>query len=304
MKLSLIDQIKLSRELTLNLDIITISIGVLVVGGFGAFSYYTKVVDLSGLIAGVLVGLSVWIFGGWSWFLIILLFHLFAALMTKFKYKKKEVSGLAQEKGGARGWPNVIANGLVAAIFSLSSGLYFLIFNNYLDILFYGFIGAVAAMTADTIATELGLLSKTQPRLITTFKKVIPGTSGGVTILGELAALLGSSIIGLFGWILAFFNLISSNLIFSYPILLGAIAGGMLGCLVDSIIGATVQGLYNCSKCDKITEKKVHGCGTITDQIQGIALIDNNVVNLLGSVSGSFFSILIFLVFQMLFIGG
>ena len=288
----------------MNLDIVTIIIGVIIVGGFGIFSIYSKIVDLSGLIAGLIVGLIIWIFGGWSWFLIILLFHLLAAIMTKFKYKKKEVSGLAQEKGGARAWPNVIANGLVAALFSLSSGIYFLIFKTNLDIFFYGFIGAVAAMTADTIATELGLLSKSQPRLITTFKKVIPGTSGGVTILGELAALLGSSIIGIFGWILVFFNLISTNLIFNYPILLGAIAGGMLGCLVDSIIGATVQGLYNCSKCDKITEKKIHGCGTITDQIQGIALIDNNVVNLLGSISGSFFSILIFLVFQIIFIGG
>ncbi|TFF86175.1 MAG: DUF92 domain-containing protein [Promethearchaeota archaeon] len=292
----------------MNFDIVTIIIGVIIVGGFGIFSIYTKVVDLSGLIAGLIVGLIIWIFGGWSWFLIILLFHLLAAVMTKFKFKKKEVSGLAQEKGGARGWPNVTANGLVAALFSLSSGIYYLLFSVKLDILFFGFIGAVAAMTADTIATELGLLSKTQPRLITTFKKVIPGTSGGVTILGELAALLGSSIIGLFGWVLAIFNpvfnLISGNLIVSYSIVFGAIAGGLLGCLVDSIIGATVQGLYNCSKCDKITEKKVHGCGTITDQIQGIALIDNNVVNLLGSISGSFFSILIYLLFQILITGG
>lgn len=287
----------------MNFDIITIIIGVIIVGGFGIFSIYTKVVDLSGLIVGLIVGLIIWIFGGWSWFLIILVFHLLAAVMTKFKYGKKEVSGLAQEKGGARAWPNVAANGLIAALFSLSSGIYYLLFGVNLDIFLYGFIGAIAAMTADTIATELGLLSKSQPRLITTFKKVIPGTSGGVTILGELAALLGSSIIGIFGWILVFFNLISTNLIFNYPILLGAIAGGMLGCLVDSIIGATVQGLYNCSKCDKITEKKIHGCGTITDQIQGIALIDNNVVNLLGSVSGSFFSILIFLVFQIIFLG-
>ncbi|TFF89289.1 MAG: DUF92 domain-containing protein [Promethearchaeota archaeon] len=285
------------------LNIIIIIIGFVVVGAFGVVSYFLEVVDVSGLLAGLLVGLLVWIFGGWSWFLLILCFHLFAALLTKFKYKKKEKSGLAQEKGGARGWPNVVANGIVASLFSLFAGIIFLITTINYDFFFFGFVGAVAAMTADTSATELGLLSNSDPRLITTFKKVIPGTSGGVTLLGELAALLGSAIIGLMGWLFAAFGLISINLIFKYPILIGAIAGGLLGCLVDSIIGATIQGLYKCKTCNKITEKKIHGCGTITDHIQGIKSIDNNIVNLLGSISGAVFSIIFYLIINF-FIGG
>ena len=279
----------------MDLNIISIIIGIIVVGGFGIFSLYTKVVNISGLIAGLIVGLTIWIFGGWSWFMIILVFHLFAAAMTKFKYKSKEKSGLAQEKGGARAWPNVIANGLTASLFSLSYGLYFLITTIRLDIFFFGYIGAIAAMTADTLATELGLLSKSQPRLITTFNKVIPGTSGGVSILGELAALLGSSVIGVVGWILTIFSLVPINLIFKYTIIIGAIIGGMLGCLIDSLIGATIQGLYNCKTCNKITEKKIHGCGTMTEKVRGITLIDNNIVNLLGSISGSFFAIIFYL---------
>ncbi|MBD3226760.1 MAG: DUF92 domain-containing protein [Candidatus Lokiarchaeota archaeon] len=285
------------------LNIIIIVIGIVIVGAFGAFSYISEIVDVSGLIAGLFVGLAVWIFGGWSWFVVILFFHLFAALMTKFKYKKKEKSGLAQEKGGARGWPNVLANGVIAATLSLITGIYFLITTTTLDIFFFGFVGAVAAMTADTTATELGLLSKSDPRLVTTFKKCVPGTSGGITLLGELAALFGSAIIGLVGWILAIFNLISINLPFKYPILIGGILGGILGCLIDSIIGATVQGLYKCKTCDKITEKKVHGCGSITNHIQGIKFIDNNIVNLLGSISGAVFSMIFYLIINF-FIGG
>ncbi|MHA1270666.1 MAG: DUF92 domain-containing protein [Candidatus Helarchaeota archaeon] len=288
----------------MELNIISIIIGIITVVGFGVFSYYTEVVDRSGLIAGLFIGLTVWIFGSWSWFIIILVFHLFAAAMTKFKYKKKEKSGLAQEKGGARGWPNVLANGLTASIFALLYGIFFLIENINYDLFLFGFIGAVAAMTADTVATEIGLLSKNDPRLIINFKKVIPGTSGGVTILGEIAALIGSALIGLVAWILAEFGIISNLLNIKFIIFLCAITGGMFGCLIDSIIGATIQGLYKCHKCNKITEKKIHGCGAETEKIQGINVIDNNMVNIIGSMSGSLFSICIYIVINLIFLGG
>ncbi|KAM5352258.1 hypothetical protein ACJ41O_004981 [Fusarium nematophilum] len=65
------------------------------------------------------------------------------------------------------------------------------------DLLVVGIIANYAAVAADTFSSELGILSKSQPRLITspTLRKVPRGTNGGVTLLGLGAGLLGSMII-------------------------------------------------------------------------------------------------------------
>jgi len=125
---------------------------------------------------------------------------LVAAQFTRYKYDTKRRRGFAQEKGGARAWQNVFANGEVAALLAISERLFA---NN---IFLAGFIGAVATATADTLATEIGLLYPHNPRSIADLRKEVPpGTSGCVSPLGEFATLLGSSIIGLAAWLLGVF---------------------------------------------------------------------------------------------------
>jgi uncharacterized protein (TIGR00297 family) len=60
-----------------------------------------------------------------------------------------------------------------------------------------GFVAALAAANADTWATELGVLSRKEPRLLTTGQKVEKGTSGAVSGYGILAAVAGAAAIGL-----------------------------------------------------------------------------------------------------------
>ncbi|MHA1649346.1 MAG: DUF92 domain-containing protein [Candidatus Helarchaeota archaeon] len=276
---------------------VDVILGIIVVGAFGALSYAIKIVSVSGLLAGLVVGLTVWLFGGWSWFVLILLFHLSAAFFTKFKYKRKAKAGLAQEKGGAREWSNVMANGGFPAICAALEGLVvFLSLPG--EIFLFGFIGAVATMCADTIATEVGLLSKQTPRLITHLgEKVEPGTSGGVTILGELGALIGTVIIGGGGWLLSSFGVqfTNSGTNFGVFLLIIAIISGMLGCLVDSIIGATIQGIFKCSVCGKITEKAKH-CGEKSIYQRGIAFFENNMVNFVAATIGGVIAMGLFLI--------
>ena len=266
-------------------------IGIIVVSIFGLISLKFRIVDYSGLIAGILVGISVFIFpnDGWKWFIILLAFHLVAGQFTKYKYDVKRRTGMAQEKGGARAWPNVAANGVIAAVLALSEG----IFGG--KIFFAGFLGAIGTATSDTLATEVGLLNPKPPRLITKLsKKVSPGTSGGISPLGEIATLFGSFIIGALAWILHLGGpLLEWD---SFKLILVALIAGTAGCTFDSLLGASIQGLYRCAVCGKITDNKRH-CDRTSRHITGIIWLDNNMVNFLSTIVGAITAMLVFILF-------
>jgi len=265
------------------LDPLNVLAAVVVVSIFGALSYKTKIVDTSGLIAGFVVGLSVFIFGGWKWFVTILAFHLIAGAFTKYKYEVKRRLGVAERKGGARSWKNVLANGGVAMCFAVIE------FALPYDLFFAGFLGAVATACADTLATEIGMLSKSYPRLITNLKRrVPPGSSGGITLLGELAILFAGFVIATITYLV---GAISWPLWKLYAVVIGAC---FIGSTIDSVLGATVQAQFRCAKCNKITEWS-HHCGVPAIHISGCRSIDNHVVNFLATFSGGLTAILLLL---------
>ena len=281
---------------------LNILIGCLVVGLMGVVSIKAKIVSTSGLIAGAVVGMVVWIFGGWAWFILILIFHLSAAAFTKVKYERKARQGLAQEKGGARAWQNVMANGGFPTLCAATEGILVLLSIGFtLDIFLFGFIGGIATMCADTISTEVGLLSKTEPRLITTWQKVPAGTSGGITVLGELGALTGSLLIGVPAMLLAGVGLLTipftnAPINLTYQLLIAAVGAGMFGSFIDSIFGATIQGIFKCKVCGKITEKAKH-CGEKSIYQKGVAFFENNMVNFTAAVAGGLFAMGLYFLF-------
>jgi len=274
--------------MSFHLDYLVVLGAVIVCGLCGWLSLRTRIVDKSGLVAGFVVGSSVFIFpkDGWKWFTLILVFHLVAGQFTKYKYEVKRRIGFAQEKGGARAWKNILANGGVAALLAIGEGLF------SSGIFLAGFIGAVGTATADTLATEIGLLYPRNPRSIADLrKKVPPGTSGGVSPLGEFATLLGSFIIGLAAWLLGIFASPEWNFA---KVMAIALTSGLLGCTVDSMIGATVQGIFRCSICNKIIESKKH-CGEPSIYVSGCRAIDNNLVNFISTGIGALAAILVYL---------
>lgn len=241
---------------------------------FALIAVLLKAIDGRGLLASVVVGFAVIYGGGLRWFVIVALFFGLGVAVTWYKYGYKKKLGSAQEKGGARSWPNVLANGGLASIFAVCSffrpGFVFAAL----------FLGSISAAAADTTATELGLLSKRQPRLIThPSREVPPGTSGGVTPLGFVAALLASLVIGGMALLLGVMETTLQTVAL-------CVVGGTVGAVVDSLLGAAVQRKGFCKVCLRQTEAIRH-CGEKTCMTGGVTFIENNVVNVLATAAGA-----------------
>ena len=175
--------------------------------------------------------------------------------LIKLKKTKKLVKGTHDLANGTKDLTNgtgllveksnVVSNGIVPVVMAL--------FGNYA-----GFIGAIATATADTMASEIGVLSK--PILITSREHVKPGTDGGISALGTAAGLIGALIIGLTAYLVN----VSPELTHS---LLIALFAGMIGCFADSLLGATLErsGLFN--------NEHVNLSATIIGALVGIIII-------------------------------
>lgn len=196
----------------------------------GMASYKSKIADLSGVLSGTLLGLLIIVFTDLRWFAILLAFLILGSAFTRYKYAYKLSIGVAQSKGGARGVSNVFGNGLAALVFAIAYGIY------GQEVFLYAFLGAISTATGDTLASEIGGTSKQLPVLITNLKQVPHGTSGGITILGELACVLGAVSIGALAVAMAMGS--------SQKLLLLTLIGGLAGTNMDSVLGATLENKY------------------------------------------------------------
>ena len=201
----------------------------------GYLAYVAGIADTSGLLSATLVGVLIIAFTNVWWFLLLLTFYLLGGGFTKYKYEYKKSLGIAQGKGGARGYRNVFSNSIVA----IAASICYTIFPQESYLFLYIYLGSVATATGDTLASEVGTTYKGSPRMITTLKKVEPGTDGGVSTLGETAALLGSLVIAIFAIL---FGVIEVNPIRLCLIGMAIVAvSGFVGTNIDSLLGATLQ---------------------------------------------------------------
>ncbi len=189
-------------------------------------------------------------------------------VVDKFiKLKKNPIKDSVTKKTGARDFVQVIANGLSACIMAL---MYVL---SKKELYITASVAAFAEAFTDSLASDVGIYSKTQPVDIVKMKKVERGTSGGVSILGCTAALCGAVLVALYDTTIRSFNLKNS---------ISIIISSMLGMFIDSILGSTVQLKYRCVVCGKVTEKLEH-CEKETEKIGGFKPFDNDIVNLVSN---------------------
>jgi len=260
-----------------------ILVGLVLSALMGGLGYWRRALSVSGVLGAIVVGTLTFGLGGWIWGLLLIAFFASSSWLSHYRQIEKESLADKFAKGSRRDFGQAVANGGLGAALAVA-------FAQSPDpLLFAAFLGVMGSVNADTWATELGVLSRLPPRLVTSGEPVPVGTSGAVTRLGMWATLAGALLIGAVATALTqIASLLGdggwSTRAVSYPLL--AVAGGLVGSLTDSMLGATVQGIYFCDRCRKETESVVHRCGQATRIVRGWAWLNNDIVNLLSSAVG------------------
>ncbi len=230
------------------ISLIELAIVFIILAIFSIVAYKKNLLDIDGILISNAVGVAAITWGPNP------LFDFFVVVI--FFLTSELINVLMRKKHGQRGISNVLGNSIPALLMLFL----IIVFPKESLILELAFFGAITAAFSDTLSSEIGYFSKSKPILITTFKKVRKGTDGGITFLGEAAALLASTVMAVLIFII--FN----NILFS----LFLIAAGLVGTNIDSIFGA-------------IFERK--------------KILNNTSVNLIGSFSGAITVIVLAVIF-------
>jgi len=261
-----------------------ILLGLILAGGVALAAWRLRLLSGSGAAAAAGLGTLVFGLGGWQWAVVLIAFFATSSGLTRLFGRRKQHLAGAFSKGGRRDAGQVLANGGVAGLAVLAHAVWPAAPAPWLL-----FCGALAAVNADTWATELGVFSPSAPRLITSLKTVARGTSGAISVAGTLAAVAGALCIGLLGvWVWP----VTTPAEFAGPLAALTLAG-LAGSLVDSLLGATLQAIYYCPACARETERHPHHtCGTATRLLRGLPWLDNDGVNLACAVVGALLALL------------
>jgi len=200
-------------------------------GILSLLAFKFRLLTASGSAASFGVGVVIGWFGSISWLVLLIIFVLLGFAVTRYRIQVKIKRHLQEGQRGERTYRNVLANSLVPAIIAVLAAAT----GPQADLaLTVAYLSAISVAAADTTASELGVLSS-RTFLITDFRPVEPGTDGGVSAAGTTWALIASAFSSIIGWLV---------IMPSVPIdatILVPIAAGVLGCMVDSVIGATLE---------------------------------------------------------------
>jgi uncharacterized protein (TIGR00297 family) len=205
-----------------------VAVGLGVNGAFAALAYWRRSIDVPGALSAIVIGTAITVGLDWRGLVVMIAFFVLGSAATKAGYRLKAARGIAQEKGGARGWRNAWANGGVAAFLALLAALEPAQAAAYA----VAYAAAVATAAADTCSSEVGKAYGRRTFLITTFRPVPPGTEGAVSLEGTLGGLVGGALVAGVG--------VATGL---YGPGIGALVAlaGLLGSLAESVIGTVAE---------------------------------------------------------------
>ncbi|WDV47493.1 DUF92 domain-containing protein [Clostridiaceae bacterium M8S5] len=270
-----------------NIDIYyKVALGITISSFIAIPAYYKKSLKMSGCFGAIVLGTVIYITSSSFGIIVMLSFFISSSLLSHFKKSKKNECAKLFDKTGNRDALQVFANGGVGLIFSI---VYFFTGRGiYLICMCIAF----AASNADTWATELGILNKKDPVSLRTLRRVKKGTSGAISLLGSMFSMLGAIFIALISVALIKYTQVKIIGFSLYEIFIFVSIGGFLGCFIDSLLGATVQGIYYSEELNRETEKKVLE-GKKTKLVRGFEIFNNDVVNFLSIALASILILLI-----------
>ena len=238
-----------------------------------AIAAWRKALTKGGLLLAWALAVVIAFCGGWAGFLALAATFAFTIAAGKLSGKKREQAERAlHAKTGARDAVQIFCNVFVGTLSLLIWRL-----TAYRGFLWaYG--GAMAASLADSMASELGVLSRRVPRDILTWKPVQAGLSGGVTALGFGMSALGAALIALC------YSLPADGP--GFACFLDVTAAGFFAAVCDSALGSGLQVKYRCGVCGALTEKPVH-CGAAGTAEAGVRWMTNDTVNFINNLLGA-----------------
>ncbi len=257
--------------------LLSLGIGLLI----AILTYLLHALTKGGALAALISVSGSLYFGGFSFFAVLLFSFLTISVVGKLTHKKRDaVERGIPEKEGARDFIQVAVNGF-PALLSLAVGAV----TGHM-IFVFSFTAAIAEALADSMASEIGVLSKRQPRDICTWRRVPAGMSGGVTWLGFFAALFGAALP----------VLLAALLMPAHPLIyVLMLLAAVFGVLVDSVLGSRLQRKRTCTVCGKATEKAVH-CQCKTEHAGGLRFLSNDLVNAVSNLSSLGASLLLLMI--------
>jgi uncharacterized protein (TIGR00297 family) len=256
----------------------------LLAAGISLAAWLLRLLSYSGALAAFAVGFFIFGFGGLPFAIPLLVFFFSSSLLSRVgRARKARRLNALYEKTATRDAGQVLANGSIPAL------LAFLYARSPSTQTWLLCLASLAAVNADTWATEIGGLAPGRPRLVTTYKQVEPGTSGAVSFLGLVAALLGSLAVVLAGWLAWPPYTLALMWRFHLPEALAVLWAGFVAAFGDSILGASAQAQYKCAQCGVVTERAGH-CNRPACLVRGFRWINNDVVNFLTGFMGAFFA--------------
>jgi uncharacterized protein (TIGR00297 family) len=271
---------------TQHLEPLAVLLPLAIAVAFAAVAWRVGALSLSGALAA---GLLAWVLllpRDLAWAAPGVTFFVLSSILSRVGRRRKAGAERFAEKAGPRDAGQVIANGGVAGILVVA----FLLLPESTSLLgpafYWGMVGAFAAAAADTWATEVGTMVGGRTVRLSTLAPVPPGSSGGVSAAGSLAALAGAlSVVGAAS-VMATGSLLPGGASLFHAAAL-ALAGAIAGCLVDSMLGSTLQARYRLAS-GQLTEKS-EVAGRALPQAGGWSSVNNDRVNVLCTLVGAAF---------------
>ena len=244
---------------------------------------WKKALTPAGLLLAWALAVVIAFCGGVTGFLALAATFVFTILAGKLSGRVgKEIGAKLHSKAGRRDAVQIVCNVLVGALMLLLRAL------TRRDAFLWAYGGAMAASLADSMASELGVLSKRPPRDVLTLRPVQAGLSGGVTLLGLGCSLLGAAIIA---------AICAAGFSGSWPLFAAVSVSGFVAALCDSVLGSALQAKYRCPVCGMLTEKSLH-CGAPGKVERGCRFVSNDGVNLANNVLGALCALGLYLILR------